>query len=103
MDLDLAGYRSSVLKDLDKAAVVTYQASGKTWFVISGTKGDEIFYQRHMLTHGAHLTEVFGHLLSRGLEIGLRSDRRAHGEVVPAGEGISKSVTRFDRDQGRGW
>ncbi len=60
LDLDLAGYRASVLKDLDKGSVVTYQASGKTWFVISGTKGDEIFYQRHMLTHGAQLTEIFG-------------------------------------------
>ncbi len=60
MDLDLAGYRDSVLKNLDKGAVVTYQASGKNWFVISGTKGADIFYERHALTHKAQLTEDFG-------------------------------------------
>lgn len=60
LDLDLAGYRDSILKNLDKGAVVTYQASGKNWFVISGTKGNDIFYERHMLTHGAQLTEDFG-------------------------------------------
>ncbi len=60
LDLDLAGYRDSILKNLDKDAVVTYQASGKNWFVVSGTKGDDIFYERHMLMHGAQLTEDFG-------------------------------------------
>jgi hypothetical protein len=59
LDFDIAQYRDFILKNLDPGAVVTYQAHGDNWFVISGTKGATIFYQRHMLSHGAQLTESF--------------------------------------------
>ena len=60
LDFDLAGFREFTVKDLDADAVITYQAHGDTWFVISGTKGaDRIFYERHILSHGTQMTEGF--------------------------------------------
>ncbi len=48
-DFNLAQYRDFIMKNLDAGAVVTYQAQGDDWFVLSGTKGDKIFYERHLL------------------------------------------------------
>jgi hypothetical protein len=59
LDLDLAGYRQFILKNLDPGKTVTYQAHGDNWFVISGTRGDGIFYERYMLSHGKELSEGF--------------------------------------------
>ena len=48
------------MKNMEAGEVITYQAQGKDWFVISGTKGaDGIFYERHLLSHGKELTEGF--------------------------------------------
>ncbi len=60
LDFNVAGYRDFILKNLEAGAVVTYQARGDDWFVISGTKGADIFYERYMLSHKAELTESFG-------------------------------------------
>jgi hypothetical protein len=59
IDSNLAAYRDSTIKHLAAGQVVTYQTSGSNWFVISGTKGSDIFYERHMLSHGGELTEDF--------------------------------------------
>jgi hypothetical protein len=60
LDFDLAGFKDFILKNLEAGEVVTYQAQGKDWFVISGTKGvDAIFYERHLLSHGKQMTEGF--------------------------------------------
>ena len=59
LDFDLAGYQQFILKNLDPGAAVTYQAHGDDWFVISGTKGDGIFYERHLLSHREEMTEGF--------------------------------------------
>ena len=58
-DFDVAGYRDFIVKNLDPAAAVTYEAHGDNWFVISGTKGADIFYERHLLSHAAQMTENF--------------------------------------------
>jgi hypothetical protein len=52
LDYDLAGYRKYILQQLGPGKVVTYQAHGDDWFVISGTEGDGIFYARYMLSPG---------------------------------------------------
>jgi len=61
LDYSLAQYRDSVLKNLDAGSVVTYQAQGRTdgddWFVISGTKGDDIFYEKHRLSYRGEMIE----------------------------------------------
>lgn len=56
-DFDVASYRDFILKNLDAGAVVTYQSSGDDWFVVSGTKGDAIFYRRYLLSHRKQMTE----------------------------------------------
>lgn len=59
LDFDVAKFRDFIAKNLDPGAVVTYQAHGGNWFVVSGTKGANIFYERHTLSHDAQLTESF--------------------------------------------
>ena len=59
LDFDLAKYQDFILKNLDPGEAVTYQAQGGNWFVVSGTKGDSIFYERHLLSHGGQMTEAF--------------------------------------------
>ena len=59
LDFNVAKYRDFIVKNLDPDAKVTYEAHGDNWFVISGTKGADIFYERHLLSHGAQMTENF--------------------------------------------
>jgi hypothetical protein len=59
LDFDLAKFHDFTIKNLDPKAVVTYQARGDGWFVISGTNGDNIFYERETLSHKAQMTEGF--------------------------------------------
>lgn len=59
LNFNLAKYRAFVLKNLAPGAAVTYQANGGDWFVVSGTRGADIFYERHLLSHGGEMTEDF--------------------------------------------
>jgi hypothetical protein len=59
LDFDVASFQDFIVKDLDPGAVVTFRAHGDNWFVISGTSGNNIFYERHLLSHGAQMTEGF--------------------------------------------
>jgi hypothetical protein len=59
LDSDLATYREFILKNEPQSAAVTYQAQGAEWFVVSGTNGGDIFYERHLLSHGGEMTEDF--------------------------------------------
>jgi hypothetical protein len=60
LDFDLAGFRDFIVKNLNAGEVITYQARGDDWFVISGMKGgDRVFYERHLLSHGKQMTEGF--------------------------------------------
>jgi hypothetical protein len=59
LDFTVATYRDFIVKNLDRGSVITYETRGKDWFVISGTKGDKIFYERHLLSRGAQMTEDF--------------------------------------------
>ncbi|MFZ0527334.1 MAG: hypothetical protein WA889_12015 [Xanthobacteraceae bacterium] len=52
LDLTLAKYRDYTVKNLDPSSTVTYETRGKNWFVISGTKTGNIFYEKHLLSHG---------------------------------------------------
>jgi hypothetical protein len=59
LDYDRAGYQQFILENLDPGAAVTYQAHGEDWFVLSGTKGDGIFYERYRLSRGKDMAEGF--------------------------------------------
>jgi hypothetical protein len=58
-NFNLAAFQDFALKNLDPSQAVTYKASGNNWFVISGTKGDSVFYERQLLSHGGQMTEGF--------------------------------------------
>jgi hypothetical protein len=57
IDFTLATYRDFIVKHLDAGSVITYEARGKNWFVVSGTRGGKIFYEKHLLSHGAQMNE----------------------------------------------
>jgi hypothetical protein len=59
LDFDLAKFQDFILENLGRDRAVTYKAQGENWFVISGTNGANIFYQRHLLSHRGELTESF--------------------------------------------
>jgi hypothetical protein len=59
LDFDLDQFHDFVVKDLDPGAAVTYQARGDNWFVVSGTNGANVFYERHLLSHKKQMTEEF--------------------------------------------
>lgn len=59
LDFTLATYRNFIVKNLDPGSVVTYETRGKNWFVISGTRGDKIFYEKHLLSHNGEMNEDF--------------------------------------------
>ena len=47
------------MKNLEPGAAVTYQAHGENWFVISGTEGENLFYERHLLSHRGQIVDNF--------------------------------------------
>jgi hypothetical protein len=59
LDFNLAKFQDFILKNLDPGEVVTYKSHGDDWFVVSGTNGGNIFYERHLLSHGGQMTEGF--------------------------------------------
>jgi len=59
LDSTLADIQEFTLKNLTPGAVVTYKTDGDNWFVISGTAGANIFYQRHLLSHRSQMSETF--------------------------------------------
>ncbi len=46
-------------QELPPGSTITYETRGKNWFVISGNRGDKIFYERHLLSHGQQMEEDF--------------------------------------------
>jgi hypothetical protein len=57
LDFTVATYRDFIVKNLDPGSVITYETRGKDWFVVSGTRGDRIFYERHLLSYGGQMNE----------------------------------------------
>ncbi len=83
LNFDLAGFKDFTVKNLGAGKVITYQAQGSNWFVISGTDGNSVFYERHMLSHGGQMTE--------GLVISYPANLKA--EYDPLVARISKSFS----------
>lgn len=53
----VAAFKRFIVKNLDPADVITYQAHNSRGFVISGTSGPNIFYERHLISRDGQLTE----------------------------------------------
>jgi hypothetical protein len=51
LDQKLAAIEASVLKDRPLDEKITYRDRGPHWIVLSGTKANVIFYERHLLSH----------------------------------------------------
>jgi len=52
LDSTVAKYHDFIVKNLEAGSAITYERRGKNWFVISGTRADRIFYEKHLLSHG---------------------------------------------------
>ena len=46
----LAQVEASYLTDREAGETITYRDKGPDWFVLSGTRGNTIFYERHLLS-----------------------------------------------------
>jgi hypothetical protein len=57
--LNLAGLAADVVKNLERGKGITYQTQGSDWFVISGTQGKDIFYERHLISHRGEILDTF--------------------------------------------
>ena len=58
-DDTLAQVEESYLSDREAGEKITYRDKGSNWFVLSGTRGDTIFYERHLLSHRNELINSF--------------------------------------------
>ncbi len=65
LDYTIAKYRDYIVNNLDAGSTITYETRGKNWFVISGTKTDSIFYEKHLLSHGMNEDFVMSYPASR--------------------------------------
>lgn len=44
----------------EKGIIISYEASGDGWFVMSGTKGNDIYYRKHSLNYKCRNTIING-------------------------------------------
>ena len=58
-EYDLAGLEAFLRGTLKENEKVTYRAMGKDWLVLSGTRGDRLFYMRHLLSHRGEVENAF--------------------------------------------
>jgi hypothetical protein len=59
LEYDLAGLKEAIVKEREPGEQITYQADGPNWFVISGTRADRVFYERHLISHRSEITNGF--------------------------------------------
>lgn len=80
-DLSLRAYRDFILTENFKGATLDYAPVRTSWFVISGTRGSQTFYQRVAFTCG-------GRLINSWAMIYPSAQKRLYDRVV---EGVHKS------------
>jgi len=56
--LSLREYRRTLLEDFGGYGELTYSPVGNTWFVLSGYRGDTIYYQKVMFSCGGRIINV---------------------------------------------
>jgi serine/threonine-protein kinase len=59
MEHDIAGLEKFLREDLDAGERITYRAAGRNWLVLSGTRGERVFYRRHVLSHRNEVVNAF--------------------------------------------
>lgn len=76
-EFDLPAYRDYLLKENYKGAKLDYERTTPKWFVISGTRGDTMFYERVSFTCGGKLVNSWAMLYPI-------AERRLYDRVVEA-------------------
>ena len=56
---DIAALEEFVRRAAESGQRITYQAGGKNWFVLSGTRGSNLFYTRYTLSHRNEVENAF--------------------------------------------
>ena len=59
MEHDIAGLEKFLRESLDAGERITYRAAGRNWLVLSGTRGERVFYKRHALSHRNEIVNAF--------------------------------------------
>jgi hypothetical protein len=58
LEHDVAGLET-FLRESEEGARITYRAAARNWLVLSGTRADHIFYQRHVFSHRNEVVNAF--------------------------------------------
>lgn len=80
-EFDLVGYRDYLLRENYKGARLDYERTTAKWFVISGVRGDTMFYERVSFTCGGKLVNSWAMLYPV-------AERRLYDRVV---EGVART------------
>jgi hypothetical protein len=56
---DLPGLEAFLRENAKEGEKITYRAAGKSWLVLSGTRGDKLFYARYVLSHRNEIENAF--------------------------------------------
>jgi hypothetical protein len=59
LEESLAEIQGAYLKERVPSEEITYRTKGSNWFVLSGTRGDVIFYERHLVSHRNEIINTF--------------------------------------------
>lgn len=59
LNQSLSALETAVMKNLARGERVTLRDRGANWFVVSGTRGNVIFYQRYLLSHRREIINDF--------------------------------------------
>jgi serine/threonine-protein kinase len=57
--LDIKALEADISQNGERGDRITYRASGRNWFVLSGTRGDNLFYARYLLSHRGEVENAF--------------------------------------------
>ena len=58
-NISLSDYRAAVLRELSGGSRLSYGPMGQSWFVLSGVRGDSIYYQKVLFACGGHVINAF--------------------------------------------
>jgi serine/threonine-protein kinase len=59
LEHDLPGLEAFLRENPKENEKITYRAAGKNWLVLSGTRGDRLFYTRYVLSHRNGVENAF--------------------------------------------
>ena len=93
LEHDLPALETFLRENLKQNERVTYRAAGKNWLVLSGTRGDRLFYTRYLLSHRNAIENAF--------EISYPASRSADYQAIVARLGNSLKAGRGYQTSGK--